>query len=648
MPLRFHVFYWYAESFLVEGLLVRLSWMVTQRLGVALFGASKRLVMSVDAAVQNSSCAHGVLIVLLCFVAGCSGGASGDPRQPPDSGRSVSPLRPSGAELTVRMRPPFFAGRSADQGANDDPVVAWIPPAGDTVGGRLELNPPRTIPGFHWEWNPDVPARAFVLNPDESAVWTPLAQQSFDGAEVASASGLGFAYDLTDLPLSRRWPAVVGGGNPSALVLTLAGLSPVRPIDFGQPLRLEVDLGNHGSGQEEIFFLAQAPSCGHLCVVFENMAHALDTPFVIAKSSASVFVDPPDGVPAGLRLVGVSAQPARAKSAVDADAADQENALVLAACASKWQALAAFGRDLKVKLSSYWTAPESFAAGYDVYLLQGSSGPNYQGLEHSQSTLLSIALDCGDARYSRLASGLLAHEMVHVWNVRHLIPIEHGAFNGGGFDASRTRQLYFYEGFTEGLSRVAYAELDRDLDLRANWNQSLAALHAAMDGEPEQLKVRLDVVDSEDAFRQYQTGSGLLLLVALQLRAVYEESEAQSLFWSLLERLRVESDLPSGVSSFSSNIWSRRVWNGALGAIHSAAGHSSGYETRHVVTVLRGLTGDALLDESAELDGGSIVVRQAALEQVLRAYAAATGAALETAASGALQVSVQGDRVWPF
>lgn len=604
------------------------------------------------------------MVVSASLLCSCGKDSEGKPRKPADTPAPVSPSRPSSPHLTVRIRPPFssmLASSSGEPKQSDvspsAPVVAWLSPEGSTVGDVLEFEPPRTIPGFHWSWDPGDPPGAFTLSAEAPSVWSPLKAGDLEQPEVGQGVGVGFALDLTQPPLARRWPAVVGGGNSEAVVLTLAGLSAVRPRDFGRPLRLEVDVGQDDSALGGVVLLAQAPSCGPLCVEFENVAHALDTPFVIARA-ASLFVDAPDGYGApewspadtgtALRMVGLYASPNASSGVVTEAERAKESARVLAECAGQWQNLARFGRSLKAALSAQWSPPPGFSRGYDVYILQGPSGPQYQGLEHAQSTLLKLSRDCVDDDYAEVAEGLLAHEMVHVWNVRHLIPTEHASLDGGAFDVNRIRQLYFYEGFTEGFSRVVHAEIVRDRDLRTSWNQSLAALYAEMEADPSRAEVRLDGADPQDAFRQYQTGAGLLLLVALHLRSVHPEEEARSLFWSVLEKLRARVDLPGGISSFSSPIWNRRVWDGVRGTVDTTAGHSPGYATADVTAVLRGLTEDHVLASDGTAEAGAVIVRRSAVEEVLRAYAAATGFALETYSNGRVQLGTAGDRSWPF
>lgn len=594
-----------------------------------------------------------VSVGLLCA---CGSGSSGQPKQPNDAQLPVSPSRPEGPYLTVRIRPPFASAlTSASSGQTDVPsalsvpAVAWLPPQGSTAGDVLAFEPPRTIPGFHWSWDPGEPPKVFTLSAASPEVWFPLETGGLNHDEVGRGVGVGFAFDLTQPPLTRQWPAVVGGGNVEAIVLTLAGISAVRPRNFGLPLRLEVDSGLEGAARDDVVLLSQAPSCGSLCVEFANVVHALDTPVVIARKTSSIFIDAPDGygtsgwtpvdAGAGLRLVGVYARPSSSAGAVS----EAENAQVLAECAGQWQALAQFGRRLKGALSAHWSAPPAFQRGYDVYILQGPSGPRYQGLEHAGSTLLKLSQDCADHNYAPVAEGLLSHEMVHVWNVRHLIPAEHAHFDGGAYDVNRTRQLYLYEGFTEGFARVVHADIARDRDLRPLWNRSLAALYAAMEADPARSEVQLDVADPNDAFRQYQTGAGLLMLVALHLRSVHPEEEARTLFWSLLERLRARADVLEGVSSFSSPIWTRRVWDGLRAHLDTTAGHSLGYESADAIAVLRELTEDKLIATD-----DAVVVSRSAMEQILRSYASVTGLSLETLPNGRLHLGKGGERYWPF
>ncbi len=569
----------------------------------------------------------GVFTLLIGMVA-CGG--SSDKNREGDSEEKetpqpapVNPKQSESGQLTVRVRP-FLGGQNS-------PRLAWVVPPGRSVSEVLDLQTSLTIPGYHWEWESEKNLGIWKWSGDSAAEvselrnrWQALNSSGWESQDWSGATAIGFGIDFQKPALSQRWPAVVGGGGADSFALNVFALSPVRPKNYALPLRLEFDL-EEDIDTKAFFMLSQAKRCGDFCLEFENYAAALDSPVAFTRAQGQVF----NRQSGKLRFFAFDQDRSPLRSVEE--------------CTSPWQKVLETGQGMFNKLAERWGTPVGVTQHFDVLLINGQSGPRYQGLEHSQNTLLKMSGDCSSTSYQNQLAALLSHEIVHVWNVRHLQPREHGTFNGGGFDSQRLKQLYLYEGWTEGFSRVVLSEQDVRWDSRSAWNNSLAALYSEFDQLSAGEALTLNQVDSADAFRQYQTGAGFLLFLALKLRAAETERVAHTRFWSLLTELASLADAGATAGgSFQVLPWKRWAWTGVLG--QTGAGFGKGFTSEQVVQVIQKVVGT--VNGTSQ---GTVALTRTELEDTLRAFSNATGVSLETRSSGRLHfASSASQRSWPL
>jgi hypothetical protein len=551
---------------------------------------------------------------------------------------------PSDATVVTLRVDPF-----ADPGK---PTVAWFAPEGKKAAEVLRFAPPATVEGFHWEWK----------FPGESRLW--LAREKKVGAQVSSgvtwsdgcavkleaisgesqrvaASGtraIGFALDTNAPPTAASWPAVVGMGNGESKALSLAALSPVMPIDPSARIRIEFVAAK----PENFKLISRAASCGTYCLEFPNYLAAMDSPFFVTANSANTFDETSQE---GVRLAALIQTPADSGRV----AAGQ-----IDSCKTQFAAALANAGKMFNLLRAKWSTPKILSDRYDIYLVHRNSSKTYQGLEHSGSTLISIAGDCKSQGYSPSLSKVIAHEMVHAWNVRHLYPKEHGTYSAETFDAGRTSQLYFYEGWTEGFSRIALAELEINSAASriGEWNQSLSALYSAFDsaaGKP----VVLNVADATNAFGQYQTGAAFLLFVAMQIRiqnALDPDGVAKSKqrFWQLLNDLQQRADAGKQSSSWDEPPWLRRSWSGLTASPDSSGRYGSGYSSADVGAVLTAAAGNI-----EGTNGDTVAVTKTQFDATLAEFAQKFSVPLVTRSSGNVFFELPADAstssvTWPL
>jgi hypothetical protein len=551
---------------------------------------------------------------------------------------------PSDATVVTLRVDPF-----ADPGK---PTVAWFAPEGKKAAEVLRFAPPATVEGFHWEWK----------FPGESRLW--LAREKKVGAQVSSgvtwsdgcavkleaisgesqrvaASGtraIGFALDTNAPPTAASWPAVVGMGNGESKALSLAALSPVMPIDPSARIRIEFVAAK----PENFKLISRAASCGTYCLEFPNYLAAMDSPFFVTANSANTF---DETLQEGVRLAALIQTPADSGRV----AAGQ-----IDSCKTQFAAALANAGKMFNLLRAKWSTPKILSDRYDLYLVHRNSSKTYQGLEHSGSTLISIAGDCKSQGYSPSLSKVIAHEMVHAWNVRHLYPKEHGTYSAETFDAGRTSQLYFYEGWTEGFSRIALAELEINSAASriGEWNQSLSALYSAFDsaaGKP----VVLNVADATNAFGQYQTGAAFLLFVAMQIRiqnALDPDGVAKSKqrFWQLLNDLQQRADAGKQSSSWDEPPWLRRSWSGLTASPDSSGRYGSGYSSADVGAVLTAAAGNI-----EGTNGDTVAVTKTQFDATLAEFAQKFSVPLVTRSSGNVFFELPADAstssvTWPL
>jgi hypothetical protein len=359
---------------------------------------------------------------------------------------------------------------------------------------ELTHGEPATLAGFHWPWKLAKATlageRGSIALPARTGKGLPAVLFSFE-APVAS-------------DLRARWPAVMGKQGTDAGHVSAAHFVALRPAMPGTKHRLWV-VDENGRPLPEVGADSGAEACGKGCLDFPDYPTFLDTPVSYSRSL--------DGL---LRVDGRAVKFVFA--ATSGLARDRARDLLRKAD------LPGRGDALFEDLSARWGR---FADTFTVHVVL-TGGCSYQGLEHGFSTALTFGVECGGREPGSFAA-LLAHEIVHAWNVKRLVPREHERTAWMEFPADRTRQLYFYEGFTEGLARLEmatrFADVARLSDRVSNWNATFASLRAlGVTGRGRDM----EALSREDAFRGYAVGAWLALRAGLVARAGIIATEGTS------------------------------------------------------------------------------------------------------------------------
>lgn len=569
-------------------------------------------------------CVFSGLFFVLLF-SGCGGkkGVNSGPQMP-----LYPPLTPQvDASEALVIRAQIFAQEASL------PNIAWNVPAGESLQSALQPEAPALVPGFHWEWSFGELLHVWARPRTEDHEWAQTGTLAEAFGTFPDATALAFGVDFTKVNFTEQWPAVVGGGHAQAFAGSLLTLSPVRPRDYQKPLQLRIEVPSESS-LSALTLASQAPSCGDLCLEFENFPHALDSPFFVARS-ADHFSDQTSGA---MRLIAFDRG---GKRVADLDSCDQS-----------WRLLAEKGGAMLETLRNRWGTPVASAGTYLAILQHAESGVGYQGLEHTASTLLMMSGNCGNTSYVQNALALLAHEIVHIWNVKHIIPAEHSQYTTASFDPERLRQLYLYEGWTEGFARILVRELapdDTSMNFIRAWNRSLQDLYRQMqplslaNGGETALGVRFDVAVGRNPFLHYETGAGLLLYMALHLANTQEEDQARNSFWDLIPRL-AEVGEGSRARALAQPLWQRWLFEGGVGRLREGRDYSTGYTSEQVRELLNALTGNRFADFAE----GVVLSRQELLD-TLQAYAERTGMSLDVQSNGDLLfLSEQNVLAWPL
>jgi hypothetical protein len=299
-------------------------------------------------------------------------------------------------------------------------------------------HPPRTVAGFHWEWEgqslPQSPAKKSTYATGSAFEWR------------------GFRVSLSDSQ-TQRWPAVMGRMGRKEGVLTWVGLAQAVPL----PLSLQHTLRvmSYSTGELwEVWSAPPAKPCQKGCVTFSSLSSFLDTPVSYGQKRPAFLST------GSLDFFVTSPEP-ESKNALSALFFSPE---LVSALQSDW-----------LRFQKNWAQiPAPF-----VFHASPERDCSYQGLEHARSTLLSFGLGCPERASGDLFL-LASHELIHAWNGKLIYPQEHERLDLGGFSKERNRQLYFFEGFTEGLARILAAGqnpqlLSPDLSLK-KWNRTLEVL----------------------------------------------------------------------------------------------------------------------------------------------------------------------------
>ncbi len=454
----------------------------------------------------NNFFSHATFVLFLLSFESCSRKSSPSRGTPDSDGVLANPL--VGA-LNIRVDP--FAA----EGVPNVVVEA------DASVGTVYFRAPVTIPGVHWAWTQSLPS---TLEVSSGGKWI-SSSISVGDALPAPPFRIRFVANM-NASASRGWPAVGG------LVGTLSGTTVMPSFAFVLPENLSVPLRvNFESQGAPLFLDAPATSCGVGCLDFGNWADAIEVPISFVASEAARFrVGSVGDLPIDVTVAeGVSADPVHLRTAVEG--ARTKLSAIWDALSVRWGTIAA-GRNFRFPL---------------IVVGQCQS----QGLEHDAAALLALGW-CGGTSFQNDLTQLGTHEMIHAWNGRHIFPSETAIWEPFGFDSSRLEQLYFYEGFTEGMARIAVAENVSALrsSLVTKWNQSVASIATS------HLGAGLASISREDPMGAYQVGGFLALWLAAKARSQHGLDDGKSRFWNIMSALKTGN---SGVAfDVASPLWKRK------------------------------------------------------------------------------------------
>ena len=301
------------------------------------------------------------------------------------------------------------------------------------TSGSWKFGVPKTVSGYHWPW---VQGGNLYVGNGQGGL-SPLSLETLEGqtAPVSDQQVLAFSPDATQSN-RNRWPAVVGNFGKSGGSLSPLFLAQARPVQISEPIRIYF-LDNAGKALHTSSRIGK--SCGEGCYDVESFFRFLDEPVTFAKAGQKVKIFSEGANGSEVRFLLSQSEP---KWFSDA----RTSGLLLGPLAALFSKL---GKEILPSSSSF-----------DFHTVFGS-GCGYQGLEHPTSTLLSFGLGCSSSGATRsdfpTFLNLAVHEMVHVWNGKRIYPSETQNLSTAKFSEDRNRQLYFFEGFTEGLTRLLLA-----------------------------------------------------------------------------------------------------------------------------------------------------------------------------------------------
>ena len=393
------------------------------------------------------------------------------------------------------------------------------------VDGGFVFSSLQTIPGFHWAWTALEPELAlFGSAALGNANATALGNVKFSDLTSAppelvktNSFSVHYKMNLPQLAESGRWPAVVGSLGLQSGTLGLPAFLRVYPKALNTSVRVYFLNQQRGAAVVE----SAAPSCGQGCVEFENLAHALDTPLSVSEGANKIVTlgsasDFPyyvsaanEGVFEKFSVANVESARTKARSAW----------LTLNKRLGKVESKATFQTHVGLRL-----------------------GCAYQGLEHSQGTLLSFGVGCENTNLEQSFLALAVHEMVHVWNAKLFFPEENASWKPFDFGSERLKKLYFYEGLTEGLSRLLNEELGNSAKAiktaNMQWNSTFYTLALNNVGNGKTVE-SISVNSPNDG---YQVGAYFALKMFAEARVVDGEEAGKMKFWDLFSALSKARD----------------------------------------------------------------------------------------------------------
>jgi hypothetical protein len=470
-----------------------------------------------------------------------------------------------------------------------------------------------TVPGVHWAWGADLPLD-FSLS--DGSVWRSVGGEK--GASLEGPFRLRYAAKLNS-PSDRGWPGVGGGVGLSTGTLLPSSFLFVLPTNLEKPIRVRFQAGG-----ADIPIFHTGTSCGVNCVDFSNWADAIETPLSFAKDTASRLAVGTDS----LLPFDVTIKETLSVS----------NEWVRAEVESARQSLLSVWDFLVAK----WGMP-AIGNAFRVHLVVGN-GCRSQALEHDSSVLAAVGV-CSATQFQRDVVSIVAHEMVHVWNGRHIFPSETAAWDPFAFDSSRLKRLYFYEGATEGFARLALAETTSALRnaQMVKWNTTISQMAAVGLGKG------LVAISQNSPTLGYEAGSFLALWLAGKSRVAAggDVAFAKQKFWNILSTLK--SGTSAGVFDIATPLAKRKCVSGMVFA--PCSGGSLGYSHDDLMHAMKTALGLSNWDsfQAAHL-GETFLAAQSDLNAAVSEIAGAAGVSAITS-SGKMyfptDVSAQSG-VWPF
>lgn len=533
---------------------------------------------------------------LLSALVSCSRKSTGTPIVADTEG-ALTPYR-SGA-LNIRVNPVSATG--------DANVIIEA----DASVGAVRFQVPATIPGVHWRWASALPK---TIEDSRNGRWLSRAIESGDVVEPPFR--IRFSANLNAVSDSG-FPAV--GGTAHAKTGTLMASSFVFAIPENLDVPMRVSFISQGVAHD---LDSSAQICGAGCLDFQNWAEAIETPISYAATAAArVRVGVASNLPIDITIAqNVSAEASAVLSAVEG--ARLQLSEIWGILSTRWGEVAA-GKGFRLPLSVSALCLE-------------------QGLEHDGAALLALGW-CGGTSFSTRLVALGTHEMIHAWNGRHIFPKETATWDPFSFSTDRLDQLYFYEGFTEGMSRIILSEYSasyRSTQI-AKWNQSVQRIASSFLGKG------VAQISRENPMGAYEVGSFLALWLAAKTRAQYSATEAQTRFWSIVKTLRTDSG--AGVFDAATPLWKRKCVKNRTFTFCN--GGSEGYSKQHLLAVFQQVLGLSDWSAFASAHLGEVFVADLnALNAAVTEIASAAGVGVDNVSGYALfsEAIPANTLVWPL
>jgi hypothetical protein len=521
----------------------------------------------------------------------------------------------SGSSGTVDAEGVLSPYRSGSLNIRVDPLAATgaqnVIIEADAAVGAVRFQVPATIPGVHWLWTSGLPT---TIETSHEGRWYSAPISS--GDVLQAPFRIRFSANINSAS-NAGWPAVGGMAGTKTGAIMASSFAFSVPENLETPLR--ISFISQGAAHD---LDAAATSCGAGCLDFQNWAEAIEVPISYAATASDrIRVGTAGDLPIDITLA----------QNVTADLSDVRTAVEQARLQLS---------DIWNILSAHWG---EVAAGRGFRLpLSVLSLCQAQGLEHDAGALLALGW-CGGSLFSTRLVELGAHEMIHAWNGRHIYPKETATWDPFAFSAERLEQLYFYEGFTEGMARIVLSEYSvayRSSNI-AKWNSSVSRIASSFLGKS------VSQISRENPMGAYEVGSFLALWLAAKTRSQYSLAEAKTRFWSILRTLKTESG--AGVFDSTVPLWKRKcVSNQTFTFCEGGVGGYSSEQLHSAMQQALGLA-DWTTFSNAHL-GDAFIADMAILDAAVAEIASATGVGVSVVSGHAFFSSAIAANavVWPF